>query len=89
MDDSQRAIRQSKIEQASKMTPAERLHAGFELFEMARNRMLAGIRSENPNWDSAQVDVEFRRRLQLQREREERSIYRLVESSEKVEDETK
>lgn len=76
----QHDIQQSKILQASAMTPAERFHAGFELFEMVRKRMLAGIRTENPTWEESAVEAEFRRRLKLQREQQERSIYRKVSS---------
>ena len=79
--DQQHDIQQSKILQAAAMTPAERFHAGFELFEMVRRRMLAGIRSEYPNWAESQIEEEFRQRLRLQRERQEKSIYKVVETS--------
>ncbi len=40
------------------MDPAEKLSAGFELFEYACEITRAGIRSQNPQADEAEVEVE-------------------------------
>ena len=81
-DAQMRPIRQAKAVQAASMTPEQRFLATFELFEVVRQRMLAGIRAENPQKTEAEVEAEFRWRLQAQRDREDRSIYQLVEAAE-------
>jgi hypothetical protein len=47
-------IERDKAIQARSMTPAARFHMGFELFEMVRNRMLAGIRARSPELSRAE-----------------------------------
>jgi hypothetical protein len=73
-------IERDKAIQARAMTPAARFHMGFELFEMVRNRMLAGIRARSPELSSDEVEIEFRRILKLQRQQQEKSVYRTVDS---------
>ncbi len=51
---------------------------GARLFDMVRARMLDGIRNQFPSWTEDQVCEEFRRRLDIQRRREERGIYQVV-----------
>ena len=69
-----------KVIQARSMTPAARFHMGFELFEMVRNRMLAGIRARSPELSDGDVEIEFRRILKLQRQQQEKNIYRTVDT---------
>ena len=52
------------------LTQGQRFHAGFELFETVRRRMLAGIRSEFPAFAEFEVEAEFRHRLRKQREQQ-------------------
>ena len=77
-------IEKDKAIQARSMTPAARFHMGFELFEMVRNRMLAGIRARSPELSNDDVEIEFRRILKLQRQQQEKNIYRTVDSMEQV-----
>ena len=75
-------IEKDKAIQARLMTPAARFHLGFELFEMVRNRMLAGIRARSPELSNDEVEIEFRRILTTRRQQQEKSIYRTVDSME-------
>ena len=60
------------IEQARKMTPAQRFFAGADLFDFACSITRAGIRSRNPGISEAEVlqllrkYLEFARRLEYQ-----------------------
>ena len=54
-----------QIEVYRRMRPEERLHVGFELYEMARALAGAGIRHQHPNWDEDQVQQEVARRFRL------------------------
>ena len=74
----QDSIHSAKVARARAMTPGQRFHAGFELFEIVRKRMLAGIRSEFPEFSQTEVDAEFRRRLQVQRQQREKLVYKVV-----------
>jgi hypothetical protein len=77
-------IGRDKAIQARSMTPAARFHMGFELFEMVRNRMLAGIKARSPELSNDEVEIEFRRILSLQRQQHEKNIYRTVDSAEQM-----
>jgi len=70
-----KSIQRSKVERAKAMPPENKLLEGARLFDMVRARMLDGIRNQFPAWTEEQVREEFRRRLDLQRRREERGIY--------------
>lgn len=71
----QRAIFHGKAANGRRMDSGEKLVAGVRLFDMARNRMLAGIRSRHPEWAEAEVAGEFNRRMTILRERDERGVY--------------
>ena len=76
------ALQASKVARARALTPGQRFAAGFQLFEMVRNRMLAGIRAENPSLVEKEVEQEFQKRLSDIRKREELSIYKVIENTE-------
>jgi hypothetical protein len=60
------------IEQARRMTPAQKFRAGGDLFDEACRWTLAGIRHQYPGIsDQAALD-ELRRRLALDRQAEDR-----------------
>jgi hypothetical protein len=77
-------IAKDKIRQARSLTPAARFRMGFELFEIVRNRMLAGIKCRSPELSNEEVEIEFRRILNLQRQQQEKNIYRIVDSVEQM-----
>jgi hypothetical protein len=77
-------IGRDKKAQALSMTPVARFRMGFALFEMVRNRMLAGIRARSPELTNDEVEVEYRRILRLQRLQQEKNIYRPVDSTEQI-----
>jgi hypothetical protein len=77
-------IGRDKSVQARSMTPVARFHMGFELFEMVRNRMLSGIRIRSPELSNDEVEIEFRRILKLQRQQQEKNVYRIVDSAEQM-----
>ena len=54
-----------KVEQARRMSGAEKLRAGAVLFEEACEMTLRGIRFQNPDWTSEQCLQELRRRVAL------------------------
>lgn len=64
---------QEALEQARKMTPAERFSAGADLFDYACDIARSGIRNQNPGASEAEVlrilkeRLEFARRLEMQR----------------------
>ena len=74
----QRSIQNSKIEKAKLANPGEKLMAGARLFDVVRQRMLCGIRDEFPEWTESEIDAEFRRRIDLQRRRDERGFYTVI-----------
>ena len=61
------------IEQARRMTPAQRFWAGGELFDDACRWTLAGIRHQHPGISDDQALAELRRRLAIAQEMENRS----------------
>ena len=73
----QASIQRSKVERA-RSTSGEKLLEGARLFDMVRQRMLSGIRAQFPSWDEQMAETEFRRRLDMQRRREEREIYTVI-----------
>jgi hypothetical protein len=60
-----RQLRREEIEDARRLTPAQRFLAGPELFDLAAEFAFAGIRMQNPSFSEQQVRAEFRRRLQI------------------------
>jgi hypothetical protein len=58
-------IFRERILRARAMDPAEKLSAGFELFEYACGITRAGIRSQNPQADDAEVERILAERLAL------------------------
>jgi hypothetical protein len=60
------------IEQARRMTPAQRLLAGAELFDYACQITKAGIRADHPNADDAELLRILRQRLELAQRIEDR-----------------
>jgi hypothetical protein len=60
-------IFRDRVLRARQMDPAEKLSAGFELFEYACEITRAGIRSQNPQADEAEVERILARRLELGR----------------------
>jgi hypothetical protein len=79
MDSNESALQQSifrdKAAKAMKMDPGLKLTSGARLFDVARSRMIAGIRSGHPDWSDAEIDAEFCRQLQVLREREDRGVF--------------
>jgi hypothetical protein len=61
------AIYREKLERARQMSPAERLLAGPQLFDMASEWVKAGIRTQFPDADDTAVERIFRERLALAR----------------------
>jgi len=59
--------------------PGERLVEGDRLYDLARQQTVSAIAAEHPVWSTEQVRDEYRRRLKLVRDREERGIYTIVE----------
>jgi hypothetical protein len=53
------------IEQARRMTFAQKFMAGAELFEYACAISRAGIKMQHPEFDEAQIREELRRRLYI------------------------
>lgn len=60
-------IFRDRVLRARQMDPAEKLSAGFELFEYACAITRAGIRSQNPQADDAEVERILAERLALGR----------------------
>jgi hypothetical protein len=69
------AIARGKVEAARTSAPSEKFLAGARLFDIVRNRMLAGIRSLHPEWGEAEVEAEFSERLKTVRRLEDRGIF--------------
>lgn len=56
-----------QIDRYRQMSGEQRLKIGFDLFELACNVARAGIRSQHPGADEAEVDQLLRKRLALAR----------------------
>lgn len=68
-----------EILRARKMTPQERLSAAFELSPFAHSMMYAGIRSQHPDADEADLLRLARERIAKGRRCNEWKIYRPAE----------
>jgi len=53
------------IELARRMTPAQKLRAGGELFDYACRITMAGIKHQHPSFSPEQVMAELRRRVNM------------------------
>ena len=71
----QQSIFRDKAAKARHMDPGLKLTAGARLFDVARNRMIAGIRSAHPDWSDAEINAEFCRQLQVLRDREDQGVF--------------
>ena len=67
------SIRRDKIDQARQMTEEQKLRAGGELFDYACWITRAGIRSQHPQANEAEVLEILRQRLDLRERREKRA----------------
>jgi hypothetical protein len=54
-----------QIEGYRRMTPQQRLQIGFELYELARHQVRAGVRFQNPQWTEQRIEKEVIRRFRL------------------------
>lgn len=63
-------LRREEIEDARRLTVAQKLALGGDLFDMACEVTLSGIRAENPGISPDDALNELRRRLELARRRE-------------------
>lgn len=82
-------IERSKVEQACRMTPEQRFLSGFELFDLSRLFMIAGIRMQHPDADEQEVRRLFRQRLDIAKSLEnhnEAAYRRTLESLSNVAD---
>lgn len=73
--DLQRAIFHDKVVTSRRMDPGTKLIAGAALFDMARHRMLAGIRNRHPDWANSEIEAEFCRQMTILRRLDERGTY--------------
>lgn len=72
----QQTIFRDKVANSRRMEPGTKLVAGALLFDTARRRMLAGIRSRHPDWSDAEVEADFLRQMKILRALDERGVYR-------------
>jgi hypothetical protein len=61
-----------RVEKARRMSPADKIVVGLDLFEMTRSIMADGIRSQFPGVHERRVQEILRERLNLIRQRENR-----------------
>jgi len=73
-------IQRSKLEQARRMTPGQKLLAGPELFDMGLVMMRSGIRTAHPEFTEEQVQAEVVRRLKIARRIDDGDRFRPVEN---------
>ena len=71
-------IYRSRILQARKTPPGQRLADCLELFESSCSIMKDGLRAENPLANEQQIEVLLRERLAIARRLDEYGIYRPV-----------
>ena len=57
--------RKQYIEILQKMTGEERVRIAFELFEMAKNIMIEGMKAQNPDIKAEEIQKEVVRRMML------------------------
>ena len=55
--------RRQYIQILRRMTGEERMRIGFELFEMAKNVMIEGIKAQNPLIEAEEIQKEVSRRM--------------------------
>ena len=65
------AIRRRRIEDARRMDPVDKMFAGAALHDVARQRMMIGIRMQMPDADEATIHRMLRERLERQHLRDE------------------
>jgi len=75
------AIYVEKVRRARAMTPSRKMGLGGVLFGEVCGRMRAGIRSQFPNADAAEVEAILRKRLDRLAAVEEAGIFRKHESA--------
>ena len=56
---------EKQIEIYRRMLPQQRLQIGFDLYDLARDLVRAGIRHQHADWDEDQVEREVTRRFRL------------------------
>jgi len=66
-------LEREDIEQARRMTPAQKFRAGGDLFDEACRWTLAGIRHDHPGVSDEAALTELRRRLTVARSMEDRA----------------
>jgi hypothetical protein len=64
-DEAIAALHRDDIEIAKRMTGAEKLRAGAELFDMACRVTMSGIRAQHPGISEDDVLVELKRRIAI------------------------
>lgn len=69
------ALFADKVARARAMNAGEKLFCGVRLFDLVRQRMLAGIRGQHPDWSNREVETEFQRQLSVVRRLEEQRTY--------------
>jgi len=69
-------FQRDSVEQSQSMTVADRFWAGAELFDYACTLSRSGICRQYPEYSSDQVEAELRRRVDMQRQREDRTSER-------------
>lgn len=55
--------RRAYLDVLRRMTPAARLAKAFELTAFARRLLLAGLRSQHPDWTDEQIHAQYLQRL--------------------------
>ena len=75
----QQTLHQSKVDRAKRQLPSEKLIEGARLYDLARLQTLSAIAGDHPDWSRDQVRDEYRRRMKLVRDHEERGVYTIVE----------
>jgi len=71
----QEMLFRDKVANGRCMAAGDKLFCGVRLFDLVRRRMMAGIRSQHPAWQDAEVSAEFFRQLAIARELDERGVY--------------
>jgi hypothetical protein len=66
----------TKVARARQTPMAEKILDGPRLFDQSCEIMRGGIRSENPDFTSEQVEQELRRRLAMARRIDDAGLYR-------------
>ena len=69
-------IFRDKVRWARAEEPGRKFMDGIELFEIAVERMRAGVRAQFPDFSAEQVEAEVRRRLDRIRQKDEHGFSR-------------